>query len=595
MGKESPEQHYQAQVEYYREAVANSSRRINAISLLRLAAGAGIIWMIVLAIRQQQSAYYATAIASTALFLFLVGLFNKHKEQRALLHEKRKLNEEELACLRHEFSRQADGHEFADKTHAWSHDLDLFGQGSLFQYLNRTSLLMGKSLLAQWLCTAPDHPEIVRKRQAQVAEMRDRTDFRQDFTARGRLMKETPGALPGILQWLSSSSYIAKHRWLRLLAVLMSILSLSTLLAGIIDSSYFRLFIPILVFNFSILSPFLNRTNRYQADISRKHELLKGYAGLLHILAGETFAEPGLRKRQAKASEGMKELRKLSRLLNLFDQRLNFFMVIILNGLFLFDFHMLFLLERWKQRNRANTGEWIEACAQTDVLVSLSGFAFNHPAFCLPQFEEKDQILEMTGLGHPLIPPSKRIVNDLALDEEKVIIITGANMAGKSTFLRALGINMVLAYTGCPVCAGSFRLTYSSMCSSMRTADSLKDEESYFLAEIRRLQRIVQKMEEGKPLLILLDEVLKGTNTTDKKKGSVGIIRKALKYPVICFIATHDLSLGEMEKLHEGKIRNCCFESYIEDMELSFDYKIRPGLATNMNASHLMKQMGIMD
>ena len=168
-------------------------------------------------------------------------------------------------------------------------------------------------------------------------------------------------------------------------------------------------------------------------------------------------------------------------------------------------------------------------------------------------------------------------------------------MAGKSTFLRSMGINTVLAYTGCPVCATQFRSAFMGLQSSMRTADSLKDEESYFLAEIKKLQLIVERMEKGLPLMILLDEVLKGTNTTDKKRGSVGLIRRLLNYPVRCFIATHDLSLGEMENKYKGQVVNWCFESYIKEMELSFDYTIRKGIATNMNASFLMRQMGIMD
>ena len=213
----------------------------------------------------------------------------------------------------------------------------------------------------------------------------------------------------------------------------------------------------------------------------------------------------------------------------------------------------------------------------------------------MPELVESSQELLTAGLGHPLIHPGKRVVNDLRISEGKVIVITGANMAGKSTYLRSLGVNMVLAYTGCPVCATAFRSAYMGLYSSMRTADSLKDEESYFLAEIRKLQSIVREMEGGRPIMILLDEVLKGTNTTDKKLGSVGLIQKSLLYPVRLFIATHDLSQGELEYAHGGQVVNYCFESYIKDMELSFDYTIRKGIATNMNASFLMKKMGIMD
>jgi DNA mismatch repair ATPase MutS len=194
-----------------------------------------------------------------------------------------------------------------------------------------------------------------------------------------------------------------------------------------------------------------------------------------------------------------------------------------------------------------------------------------------------------------MIPAVKRVDNSIVINQERVVLITGANMAGKSTFLRAVGVNMVLAYAGCPVCAASFVTGPYRLYSSMRTSDSLKDEESYFFAEIKRLKKIVDCMKEGENLLILLDEVLKGTNTTDKQKGSKGLIEKSIAHEVLCFIATHDLSLGEMQKLHKGKIVNYCFESYIKDLELTFDYKMRPGLAKNMNASFLMKQMGIMD
>jgi DNA mismatch repair ATPase MutS len=291
----------------------------------------------------------------------------------------------------------------------------------------------------------------------------------------------------------------------------------------------------------------------------------------------------------------MKEVARLSRLLNIFDQRLNMLLGAIFNSLFLFDFIMLRLLEKWKVKNRELVLEWIELIGWTDSLVSLGGFAYNHPHFTVPDLQQEKGIMEMKGLGHPLIPDHKRVVNDLHIENEKVVIITGANMAGKSTFLRSLGINTVLAYTGCPVCAVTFRTPFIGLCSSMRTADSLRDEESYFLAEIKKLQVIVRRMEQGRPLLILLDEVLKGTNTTDKKRGSEGLIRRAIRYPVHCFIATHDLSLGKLEEIHPGEVVNYCFESYIKGMELSFDYAIQKGIATNMNASFLMKQMGIMD
>jgi len=568
---------------------------MNILSFVRLASLVAIVWFIVLVIKHENPLLYACSALSLIAFLFLVKRFNFQKDLKNLNTRIRDLNKVESDCLDHNFRDRPNGMEFADSSHPWSHDLDLFGRGSLYQYLNRTSTLKGKKQLASFLTTEPDSPGLVHKRQAVIDDLKERIDFRQTFTARGAMFEEEESDIPGIESWLATESYITKRRWLFYLALGVSALSIIIIARGLIIPGGARLLLPVLFFNFVVLSPFFARTGKYQQSISKKHRLLDGYALLLRILAENSFENPRLLENREKAKEGMKEVAKLSKLLNIFDQRLNMLLGVIFNGLFLFDFIMLHLLEQWKRRNQDKIMEWIEITGWTDAMISLSGFAWNHPEFTRPLMEEREGPLDVAGLAHPLIPPGKRVANDLAIAEEKVVIVTGANMAGKSTFLRSLGINTVLAYTGCPVCATTFRMGFMGLYSSMRTADSLADEESYFLAEIKKLQRIVQRMEEGHPMLILLDEVLKGTNTTDKKLGSVGLIKRSLPHPIRCFIATLDLSLGEMEKELPGKVVNYCFESYIKGLELTFDYTIRKGIATNMNASFLMKQMGIMD
>jgi len=586
---------YKQRTEQFREAVSRQSRLINYLSLARLLALVAIIWFLALGIKHQGFIFYTGSGLMVIAFLWLVTLHNRHNIKRDLIRNLQALNETELACLEHRFLDLPDGSKHADPSHPWSHDLDLFGKGSLFQYLNRTSTLRGNSILATLLSTEPGSPETIQTRQGIVEDLKDRMDFRQKFTARGQMIKEKEDDLSDISRWLSSPAYIRKYRGLFYLALLVSMISLGIVVAGFFDNSRFWYLLYLLLFNFTLLSPFVMRTNKYQSVISRKHELLEGYAHLLNIIKENSFAHEELSGRADRARQGMKEVKRLSKLLSIFDQRLNMLLGVIFNGLFLFDFIMLHLLENWKDKNSAHILEWIEITGWTDAMVSLAGFACNHPDFALPEVGTAEDRMELKGLGHPLIPDLKRVDNDMGIEGEKVVVITGANMAGKSTFLRSLGINTVLAYMGCPVCATTFRTGYGGLFSSMRTADSLKDEESYFLAEIKRLQLIVQRMEEGQPLLILLDEVLKGTNTTDKKRGSVGLIQRSLNYPIRCFIATHDLSLGELEQKYGGQVVNYCFESYIKDMELSFDYTIRKGIATNMNASFLMKKMGIMD
>ncbi|MCK4880740.1 MAG: hypothetical protein KAS82_08775, partial [Bacteroidales bacterium] len=577
------------------EAIRQQTRRINLFSLARLMALVSLIWMLVLGVRENELIFYMLALLMLILFLSMVTIFNKHKGERELLRQLKMLNEKELACLDHDFHDLPNGSEHADASHPWSHDLDLFGTGSLFQYLNRTSTQEGNRQLAEILTTEPATAKSIEQRQRIIADLKDRIDFRQYFTARGHLVEENKEDIGDISHWLNSSAYIRKHRWLFYLALLVSTLTVAIIIGGIFDTTRFWYLLFLFLFNLTLLSPFLMRTNRYQAVISKKHLLLKGYAQLLKTIAGHSFNHEELTSRSLQARKGMKVVRQLSRLLNAFDQRLSMLGGVIFNGFFLFDFIMMHLLERWKMKNQQQILGWIELTGWIDAVVSLAGFAWNHPDFIQPAIGEEVKAMELSGLGHPLIPDGKRVVNNLGITNEKIVVITGANMAGKSTFLRSLGVNMVLAYAGCPVCATQFRCGFLGLHSSMRTADSLKDEESYFLAEIKKLHLIVQEMESGKPMLILLDEVLKGTNTTDKKLGSVGLIRKSLKYPIRCFIATHDLSLGELEKEHTGDVVNYCFESYINEMELTFDYTIRKGIATNMNASFLMKKMGIMD
>jgi len=584
---------YSERISHFNEALRLKTRRINLLSLARLVVLVSIIWFLVLGIKSNTILFYILSALMLVLFLYLVGIFNKRKGEQKLLRQLILLNEKELACLDHNYHHLPDGSKFADTSHPWSHDLDIFGKGSVFQYLNRSSTLKGSEILAALLTSEPGSAETIRDRQKIIGDLKDRIDFRQYFTASGELIKEKEGDLKDISHWLDTSTYISKYRWLFYLAIGVSLLSVFIIIWGIFDPSRYWFLLFLFLLNLTVLSPFLLRTQRYQVVISRKHELLEGYAQLLRQIAHTTFKHPELQKVSRKAREGTRQVVILSKLLQLFDQRLSMLLGVILNGLLLFDFIMLHLLERWKRKNKQDIMEWIQITGWTDAMISLAGFAWNHPDYVMPEMVADK--MEIAGLGHPLISARKRVVNDLEISSEKMVVITGANMAGKSTFLRSMGVNMVLAYTGCPVCARVFRCSYMGLHSSMRTADSLKDEESYFLSEIKKLQLIVREMEGGKAMLILLDEVLKGTNTTDKKLGSVGLIRKSLKYPIRCLIATHDLSLGELEKEYKGQVINYCFESYIHDMELSFDYTMRRGIATNMNASFLMRKMGIMD
>ncbi|HEU5146044.1 MAG TPA: DNA mismatch repair protein MutS, partial [Chryseosolibacter sp.] len=282
-------------------------------------------------------------------------------------------------------------------------------------------------------------------------------------------------------------------------------------------------------------------------------------------------------------------------LVSAFDARLNSMTNLFVNSLLLYDLQCVYRLEKWRSENAGDLMQWIDAVHQTEVLCTLGTFAFNHPNFIFPGINT-EQRLSGKSLGHPLIDESIRVVNDVHVDaSQSIMIITGANMAGKSTFLRSLGINVVLALAGAPVCAKQFECPFIEIRSGMRTADSLKENQSYFYAELDRLKSIMDELRSGKPLLVLLDEILKGTNSTDKQAGSIALVKQLTAYACLALIATHDLALGDLEKAFPGKVVNYSFEPNIENDQLSFDYKLKRGIAQKMNATFLMEKMGIIN
>ena len=586
---------YEERKSDFESLLGRQKRLLTFISILRLLLVIGSVYFIVLSIGSGYDILLLPAGLMVVLFFVFVSYHKNQNDKRKLLNELIRINREEIDALHDKFSGFADGQRFTDPDHPWSYDLDLFGERSLFQYVNRTATHTGPRKLADYLCTPVTEDSQIKNRQEVTRELTEKLNLRQHFAANARLMEKEERDFDEVISWSREPAFIEKYRWTKVMAVVMTVVTSGIVIAGIFDPAFFRLLIPVVLINLSLLSSFVARTNRYQEQVSKKHNFLRTYAVLIDILAKEEFTHPELTGIKGQCLDASKSIRKLSELLNLFDQRLNLLVGFVLNALVLFDFHMLHRLAAWNRQNRDDFENWLEITGRCDALFSLSGFAYNHPEYNYPTIGKEVTGLNAESLGHPMIPAAKRVDNSILINQERVVLITGANMAGKSTFLRAVGVNMVLAYAGCPVCATVFVTGPYRLYSSMRTTDSLKDEESYFFAEIKRLKKIVDCMKGGENLLILLDEVLKGTNTTDKQKGSKGLIEKSIAHDVLCFIATHDLSLGEMQEQHKGRIVNYCFESYIKDLELTFDYKMRPGLAKNMNASFLMKQMGIMD
>lgn len=581
--------------------------RIGTLRLLLFVAGVtGIIYFR----SESWSTLAGIALVTLLPFLLLVKCHNRLFHRKDYLEKEIEINEQELAALNYDTSAFDDGEAYIDPTHLYTYDLDVFGPHSLFQYINRTCTQPGKHRLASWLGKHLEEKEEIIRRQEAVGELAAELGFRQRFRILGLLHKGKAADETELCQWAESPSIFRTRKPLRLLPPLVTginIICLGLAIAGILPASiYGIIWTCFVIAGFG----FTGKITKMQAIYGKKLQILSTYAGLLRLmekqpaqaaLLKEIKLQIGREKRKASHS-----ISQLNKLMNELDQRNNVFMYVILNGLFFWELRQIMRIEAWKEQYAAELPGWLDAIGQMDALNSLATFAYNHPDYVYPAIcQEKADAdthksspspfrLRAQALGHPLMNRDRCVRNDIDMAKRPFfIIITGANMAGKSTYLRTIGINYLLACIGAPVCARQMEICPARLITSLRTSDSLNDNESYFFAELKRLKLIIDKLQAGEELFIILDEILKGTNSMDKQKGSFALIKQFMTLQANGIIATHDLLLGTLIELFPDNIRNYCFEADITDNELTFSYRLRPGIAQNMNACFLMKKMGI--
>jgi len=549
--------------------------------------------------------------AFLAAFLYLIKIHAELAEEREHLKRLISIREHEIEALKGNRGAFDKGEEYINTDHAFSYDMDIFGRGSVFQAINRTGTIIGKEQLVKEFEQPFQASAFIRKRQQALAELAEKSEWALNFQALGLGKIESKDESQSMLDWLNEDAYFSKHPvypallWILpgifLLSMLAYILpdipALSSLFGG------FRLpgYVPFAFFmlQLGIIGLNLKRTGKEQILVGRKSSMLNKYAALLQEIEGEVFETDLLKEAQNRlkpkgklASEAIAELAQRSYML---DQRLNAFAGILLNGMVLWDIKYMIRLEKWREEYKEELPIWFEVIGKWDALLSWSRFQYNHPTFAVPEVVDGPFLMEAKELGHPLLDPATRVDNDMSLAKPgEFLIITGANMAGKSTFLRTVGVNLILAMNGAVVCAQSFRFAPIEMLTSVRATDSLQDHESYFYAELKRLKMLIDKLREGKPIFIIVDEMLRGTNSRDKQEGSRQFIKQLIELKGVGMIATHDLSLGTLQDEFPDYARNKRFEVDITDEQLSFDYKLRDGISQNLNATFLMKQMGIM-
>jgi hypothetical protein len=485
------------------------------------------------------------------------------------------------------------GERFLDGHHPYAEDLDLFGKGSLFELLNTTRTSAGEETLARWLC-APASIAEVRARQSAVEELRHKLDLREDLAIIGA---EVRAALhPSALVAWSTEPPVLLSRQIPVIAAFLSLLAIVTL--GLWIGGYGRtLFLLALLAEVAFALSWRHRVSQVISGVEEPKRELELLAQVLARLEREPSSAPRLVElRAALDTEGhppSQQIAQLNRLIDLLDAQRNIFFAPVA-ALLLWPVQLALAIERWRKRSGPAVARWLASVGEIEALCALAGYADEHPADVFPELVEGAAYFEGAGLGHPLIAESRSVRNDVRLCAEmRVLIVSGSNMSGKSTLLRTVGTNAVLALAGAPVRARRLRLAPLAVGASIRVHDSLQEGSSRFYAEITRLRQIVDLTRKRLPLLFLLDEVLHGTNSHDRRLGAEAVVRGLVERGAVGLVTTHDLALAHIAEALAPRAANVHFEDHLEDGRITFDYRMRSGVVQKSNALALMRSVGL--
>ncbi|MEZ4826962.1 MAG: hypothetical protein R3C61_11885 [Bacteroidia bacterium] len=600
---------YEAEITTLSAQLAQLNSRYNRLSWARLIVFLGAVGLDLLLFQWSAAAGLAGGMILLVVFLYLIRIHTVVSDERDHLTRLRNIHETEIAALNGQWKDRPDGTGLRVQNHPYAYDLDIFGRGSVFQYINRTGTAIGRAALAEELQNPQQSAAIIGQRQEAVAALAQNPRWNLNFEAVGQGTSDSEEDVRALIAWLAEKPFFSTHPLYPKLLWIMPGLFFSAFMLWLIPSipelgiSQYQLpgsaVLIIFLLNLFLVGINLGKIGRQQVQVGKKSEMLRKYSRLLSQIEEESFDAVLLRKdRETLIQGGLSasgKIQLLSDLIYMLDQRLNAFMGLLLNGAMLWDIRYVSRLEKWRENYMEELPHWFEILRRWDSLISWSRFAYNHPDFIFPEVKEGPFHMEATGLGHPLIPTDIRVNNDVVLSKPgEFLIITGANMAGKSTFLRTVGVNLIFAMSGAPVCAKGYSFSPIEMITSVRAQDSLSDNESYFYAELKQLKKIIDKLKEGRPVFVIVDEMLRGTNSKDKMIGSRKFIEQLIHLRAVGLVATHDLSLGELSKDFPEYAHNKRFEVEISGENLRFDYKLMDGISQNLNATFLMQKMGIM-
>ncbi|AWK06385.1 DNA mismatch repair protein [Flavobacterium crocinum] len=586
---------YQDKVEIYSEQYYKTNKKYNSISLLRLLSIFLLLFFMFQYIKTDEILCVILAVLSFAGFIFLMKIHSRLSFQKLLADTLLKINRNEITFLKREKTPFENGTEFIDFHHPYAYDLDIFGEHSLFQNLNRTATFIGKKTLANLLLHTLSETEILKNQEA-INELKNKLEWRQEFQAFGIISEDSKQSYEAIKHW-SSFRNNALPKVLIALSIILPTLFIGFLTAYFITSKIIILSYLTYIFigNLIVLGAATKRIKSEIAKADNIDKIIKQYSLLIEKIENESFQSKkliGLQEQLIyKNTKASLHLKQLSELFSRMDTINNFVTALLFNGTFLFNLHVLKALLKWKENYSSEIDHWISIIGEIEALNSLANLAYNNVDFVFPEINSEYKI-EFKNLSHPLLNPATRIGNDTNFYPLSFVILTGSNMSGKSTFLRSLGINMVLGGIGSVVCASEAKIHPLPVLVSMRLSDSLSDSESYFFAEIKRLKQIMDELE-NQPAFVLLDEILRGTNSDDKRNGTIEVVKKIISKKAIGAIATHDIEVCLTTNEYPEILTNQCFEVEIQNNELHFDYKLRNGICKNKSATFLMQKMGV--
>jgi MutS domain V len=587
-----PRTEYLRRIDERRATSTQQFERFRKIGFVRLAFLAIALVLLGFVVFASLSAWWL--VFPSVLFVALGRVQAGITEVRLRCERAARLYEQGLARLDDRWTGiGATGDRFNDPAHPYAEDLDVFGRGSLFELLSTARTDTGEETLARWLLT-PAGIDVVRARQEAVTELRPKLDLREDLALLGEGVPSGESAR-GLAVW-ANGPYWNIAPWIRPTAIVISLLTLVTLILWFLGFSAIP-FVSVLLIRQVFLYALRVPVERVISEVDGPGNNLSLLSDILQRLEHERYECPLLTELRAAlnvaGSPPSKQIARLNRLVELLDSRRNIVFA-PLAGILLWPLQCAISIENWRQQSGPAVEHWVEAVGELEALSSLASYAYEHPHDPFPELIESNAQFDAKQMGHPLISEQRNVRADLYLgDEPGVLIVSGSNMSGKSTLLRTVGVNVVLALAGAPVRAVSLHLSPLQVGASIRIQDSLQAGASRFYAEIKRLRQIVELTNGGRPVLFLLDEILHGTNSHDRQIGGERVVRGLIERGAIGLITTHDLALARIADDLGARAANVHFEDHLEDGQMRFDYRLRPGVVQHSNALELMRSVGL--